>query len=80
MSRTPTARAGLLLALEGIRGVDLAADLDVTPQAISFHLAGRSATTPDELLDAIARRGGPELARRIADAIDTERHRNRRSS
>lgn len=79
MSRTPTARAGLLLALEGIRGVDLAADLDVTPQAISFHLAGRSANTPADLLDAIARRGGPDLARQIAEAIDTERHRHRRT-
>lgn len=72
MSNTPTP-AALRLIIEGITGVELARALHVTPQAVSSQLAGKTAETSSELLDAITERGGPELAAEVAELIEAER-------
>lgn len=70
--RTP-APATLVLLREGIMGKDLADDLGLTPQAVSYQLAGKTAATSPELLEAIAARATPALADEIATLIDTTR-------
>lgn len=77
MSRIP-GPAVLALLGAGITPKSLADTLGVTPQAVSFQLAGKSAVTSPELLDAIKARGGPELADTIAELIAGERERSPR--
>lgn len=72
MSNTPTP-AALILLQKGISGRELAARLDVTPQAISFQLAGKAAATSPDLLEAVAELADEATARELAEAIDRAR-------
>ncbi len=74
MTRPPTP-AGLALLTAGIQPKDLAEDLGVTPQAVSYQLAGKTATTSPALLEAIKRRGGRQLASAVATLIEKSRGR-----
>lgn len=75
--------AVLILLQAGITGRQLAGELDLTPQAVSWQLAGRAAETSEDLLDAIeqvAREAhgedaADELRGKVARAIDAERAR-----
>lgn len=70
--RTPTA-AAIALMREGITGKELAEALGVSPQAVSYQLAGKTATTSPGLLEAIRTRGSKKLAREVAELIETAR-------
>lgn len=72
MSRTPTP-AGLELLRAGLQPKTLAADLGLSPQAVSFQLAGKSARTSDALLQAITDRAGRQVAERVAKRIEESR-------
>lgn len=65
--------AALALLGAGITGAQLARDLRLTPQAISFQLAGKAAETSPELLARIAQLGGDGLASSVKDLIDQAR-------
>lgn len=68
MSRPPTP-AALALLEAGIQPKTLAEGLGITPQAVSYHLAGKTAVTSEELLEEIERRGGQRLAAKVARLI-----------
>lgn len=68
MSRPPTP-AALALLEAGIQPKTLAEGLGITPQAVSYHLAGKTAVTSEELLEEIERRGGQCLAAKVARLI-----------
>lgn len=73
MSNTPTP-AGLILMQAGLSGRELAEALGVTPQAVSYQLAGKTsdaATHP--LLELIEERAGYAVASAVAEAIDRAR-------
>lgn len=72
MSRTPTP-AGLELLGAGLQPKTLAEDLGISPQAVSFQLAGKSARTSDDLLQAITDRAGRQVAQRVAKKIEESR-------
>lgn len=72
MSRPPTP-AALALLEAGIQPKALAEELGVSPQAVSFHLAGKTTVTSPELLEAIGRRGGGKLATRVRKLIEKTR-------
>lgn len=69
--------AALALARRGITGQSLANDLGLTRAAVSFQLTGKAAKTSPALLDAIAARGGEELAQTVDRLIEEERRRRR---
>lgn len=68
MTRPPTP-AALALLEAGIQPKTLAEGLGITPQAVSYHLAGKTAVTSAELLEEIERRGGERLAAKVARLI-----------
>lgn len=70
--RTP-APATLVLLGAGINPKTIADDLEVTPQAISFHLAGKSAVTSYAMIEAIYDRAGPDVANRVFALIEASR-------
>lgn len=70
--RTPNP-ATLVLLQAGISVTRLAARLGVTPQAVSFQLAGRAAQTSAELLDVVAELTTPDTAGELARAIAAAR-------
>ena len=72
MSRPPTPAALALLGA-GIQPKTLAEELGITPQAVSYHLAGKTAVTSEELLEEIERRGGVVLADKVAQLIRKSR-------
>ena len=57
MTRPPTP-AALALLEAGIQPKTLAEGLGITPQAVSYHLAGKTAVTSAELLEEIAQSTG----------------------
>lgn len=69
--------AAVELARHRITGAQLARDLGLTRSAVSFQLCGEAESTSPRLLDAIAARGGEELAHTIDRLIDEERGRRR---
>ena len=71
---TPKSRAAAHLALGGVSGRQLAARLGVTPQAVSFHLAGRSVSTPPELLAAVEDLTDAATRAAVDSAIIEARH------
>lgn len=72
MSRTPTP-AALELLTAGLQPKTLAEDLGISPQAVSFQLAGKSANTSPDLLEAIRARAGADLAITVAAKIEQSR-------
>ena len=68
MSRPPTPAALALLGA-GIQPKTLAEELGITPQAVSYQLAGKTAVTSEQLLEEIERRGGERLAAKVARLI-----------
>jgi predicted transcriptional regulator len=72
VSNTPTP-AALALIVAGLSGAELAAELGITRSAVSYQLAGKTAATSSELLEAIERRGGKALADQVAELIAAER-------
>lgn len=66
--------AAIELARCGITGQSLADELGLTRAAVSFQLVGRSAATSPRLLEAVAARGGEDLARTVDMLIRNERN------
>lgn len=63
--------AVLVLLGAGIESKALAAALDITPQAVSLQLAGRtSPKAAGPLLELIEAEHGAQLAERVAEAIE----------
>ncbi len=66
--------AAIELARCGITGQSLADELGLTRAAVSYQLCGKAAKTSPALINAIAARGGEELARTVKMLIDFERN------
>ena len=69
--------ATLALLEAGIQPVELAETLGMSRQAVSQHLAGETASTSTDLLEAIAARGDQHLADKIRTLIDEARQKRR---
>lgn len=61
--------AALILMAAGISLTDLGNELGYTKQALSYHLAGRSRSTPDGLAEAITDLADAYTADRVLEAI-----------
>lgn len=65
--------AALYLLQNGVTGAELARKLGVTRQAVSLQLAGGTASTSPELLEAIEELAGEEAARVVGLIVERER-------
>lgn len=70
--RTPTP-AALILLSAGLSPKRIAEELGVTPQAVSFQLAGRAAETSSDLIAAVAALTDEKTAGQVARAITRSR-------
>lgn len=72
--RSQPSPAVLILLGAGISSKELAAKLDLTPQAVSLQLAGRTQSYATRGLLRLLRSGyGDDLADQVAAAIDNSR-------